>query len=70
MFTKPMYHTPDMQSQHDLLNRGSELLDRHVLQTTLTEVVGSINAANLREAHRRIETGRTIGKLVLSGFAD
>ena len=68
MFTKSIFQTPDMQSQHDLLDRVAELLDQKVLKTTLTEVVGSINAKNLKEAHRRIETGRAIGKLVLSGF--
>ena len=68
MFTKSIYHTPDMQSQHDLLNRVSELIDQNLLKTTLNDVVGSLSAVNLREAHRRLETGKTIGKLVLSGF--
>jgi NADPH2:quinone reductase len=27
-----------------------------------------INAANLRAAHAKIETGRTIGKIVLTGW--
>ena len=68
MFTKSMFHTPDMQTQHDLLNQVSELIDQHVLKTTLCDVLGSVNATNLKEAHRRIETGRTVGKLVLSGI--
>ncbi len=68
MFTKSMYHTPDMQSQHELLNQAAELIDRDILKTTLGDTVGSLNAANLREAHRRVETGKTIGKLVLSGI--
>jgi NADPH:quinone reductase-like Zn-dependent oxidoreductase len=68
MFTKSMYHTPDMQSQHELLNQVAERIDRNRLKTTLCEVVGRLDAANIREAHRRIETGKTIGKLVLSGF--
>ncbi len=68
MFTKSLFHTPDMQTQHDLLNQVSELIDQDVLKTTLRDVLGSVNAANLKEAHRRIETGRTVGKLVLSGI--
>ena len=32
-----------------------------------SESLGPINAANLKEAHRRIESGKTIGKLVLAG---
>lgn len=31
-------------------------------------LVQRINAANLKEAHRRIESGKTIGKLVLAGW--
>lgn len=68
MFTKSMYQTPDLQSQHALLNRVAELIEQGVLHTTLHDVVGPLNASNLREAHRRIETGNTIGKLVLSGI--
>jgi zinc-binding alcohol dehydrogenase family protein len=68
MFTKSLYHTPDMQTQHDLLNRVAELIEQGTLKTTLAEVLGRLNAQNLREAHRRIETGQTIGKLVLSGI--
>jgi hypothetical protein len=40
-----------------------------VLVTTLRENVGAINAANLRKAHAMLESGKTIGKVVLAGFA-
>jgi hypothetical protein len=30
--------------------------------------MGSMSTANLREAHRMVESGRTIGKMVLEGF--
>jgi len=43
-------------------------VEEGVLQTTLSESLGPINAANLKEAHRRIESGKTIGKLVLAGW--
>ncbi|MFP3607178.1 zinc-binding alcohol dehydrogenase family protein, partial [Paraburkholderia sp. SIMBA_053] len=36
--------------------------------TTVGQHLGAINAANLRRAHRLLEEGRAIGKLVLSGF--
>jgi zinc-binding alcohol dehydrogenase family protein len=68
MFTKSLYHTPDIHTQHDLLNQVAELIEQGVLKTTLHEVLGPLNARNLREAHCRIETGTTIGKLVLSGI--
>lgn len=68
MFTKAIFQTDDMQSQHDLLNRASSLFDNGTLVTTLNKTLGKINAQNLREAHRLIEAGDTIGKIVLSGF--
>jgi NADPH2:quinone reductase len=57
-----------MIEQHHLLNRVASLVDAGDLRTTRTETVGAINAANLRETHRRLESGATIGKLVLSGW--
>ena len=32
------------------------------------EPIQPINAANLRDAHRRLEQGTSIGKIVLAGF--
>jgi NADPH:quinone reductase len=68
MFTRPLYRTPDMIAQHRLLNEVADLVDAAVLRTTLKEELGPINAANLRRAHALLESGRSIGKLVLAGF--
>ena len=68
MFTRSMYHTEDMIEQHKLLTRISEWVDRQMIQSTLTETLSPINAANLRVAHAKVESGRMIGKLVLSGW--
>ena len=68
MFTRAMYHTPDMAAQGDLLNEISALVDAKKLVTTLAETLSPINAANLRQAHARLESGRTIGKLALAGW--
>jgi len=68
MFTRPMFKTPDMQAQHDLLNETAQLLDDGVLQTTMTENYGPLTAENLRKAHGKLESGSMIGKLVLSGI--
>lgn len=68
MFTRAMYGTPDMIEQHRLLSEVARLVDAGTLRTTLGDVLGPINAANLRRAHRLLEEGRAIGKLVLSGF--
>ena len=68
MFTRSMYGTPDMVEQHKILNAVAALIDDGKLRTTVGEVVGAINAANLREAHAKVEAGHTIGKIVLNGF--
>jgi zinc-binding alcohol dehydrogenase family protein len=66
MFTKSMYETDDIQSQHELLNQVADLVDRGILKTTVTQNLGAINAINLARAHALLESGKTIGKLVLS----
>jgi alcohol dehydrogenase len=68
MFTRPMFKTPDMQAQHDLLNEAGRMLDEGLLKTTMTENYGPLTAENLRKAHGKIESGSMIGKLVLSGI--
>ncbi|WP_250502174.1 zinc-binding alcohol dehydrogenase family protein [Caballeronia sp. AZ7_KS35] len=68
MFTRAMFKTPDMIEQHKLLSEVARLIDAGTIRTTLGKNLGAINAANLREAHRLLEEGRTVGKLVLTGF--
>lgn len=68
MFTRSLFQTPDMISQHHLLNKVADLIDNNKIESTLTCVLSPINAENLRNAHRKLESGETIGKIVLSGF--
>ncbi|WSH66516.1 zinc-binding alcohol dehydrogenase family protein [Rhizobium ruizarguesonis] len=68
MFTRPLYGTPDMIEQHKLLNRVSELVDAGKIRTTLSEIVGPINAVNLKRAHAMVESGMMKGKAVLAGL--
>jgi zinc-binding alcohol dehydrogenase family protein len=68
MFARPVWQTADMIEQHKLLNHVADMVDAGRIQTTLNETYGTINAANLRRAHAMIESGRTKGKIVLSGF--
>ena len=68
MFTRSMFETADMQQQHALLNEVARLVDAGVIQTTLAETFGSINAANLKRAHALLESKRSKGKIVLEGF--
>ena len=68
MFTRSTFETPDMIAQHELLNETAKLVDSGTLRTTLTQVFGTINAANLKTAHALIESGTAQGKIVLEGF--
>jgi zinc-binding alcohol dehydrogenase family protein len=68
MFTRPMYRTPDMAAQGSILDEVAALIDANKLRTTLTETLSPISAANLRQAHAQLESGRTIGKLALAGW--
>lgn len=65
MFTRSLHQTEDMKAQHQLLNEVADLVDAGVLRTTMREHLGAIDAGNLRRAHARLESGSTIGKLVL-----
>lgn len=64
MFTRALFGY-DMIAQQKLLTQAAELVDRGVLRTTVTETIGDFSAAGLREAHRMVETGRMIGKVVV-----
>lgn len=68
MFTRSLFGTPDMAEQHRILSEVSALVDSGVLRTTMVEDYGPITAANLRRAHTTVESGRSIGKIVLSGL--
>lgn len=68
MFTRSMFNTVDLAQQGKLLNEVSRLVDEGVLRTTLTERYSPINAANLKQVHQLIESGKARGKIVLEGF--
>lgn len=68
MFTRSRYKTADQHEQGRILDRVAELIDAGELHGTRTHTLTPINAANLRNAHKRLESGSTIGKVVLSGW--
>ncbi len=68
MFTRSMFNTPDMIEQHRLLNRIADLIDKGKIRGTANKRLSPINAENLRSAHQMIETGRSIGKIVIEGW--
>jgi zinc-binding alcohol dehydrogenase family protein len=68
MFTRSLFNTPDLQAQHHILAEVAALVDNGVVQTTVAEHYGRINAENLRRAHALLESGKSRGKIVLEGF--
>ncbi len=68
MFTRSMFKTDDMNEQHHLLNKVSDLIDQGYIKTTVGKNLGAINATTLRAAHKELESGKSIGKIVLEGF--
>ncbi|MCW2240138.1 zinc-binding alcohol dehydrogenase family protein [Azospirillum canadense] len=68
MFTRSLFGTPDIAEQNRILSEVSALVDSGVLTSTVADNYGPITAENLRRAHAMVESGRSIGKVVLSGF--
>jgi len=68
MFARSMFKSKDMHKQSDLLNSISELVDSGFIKTTAGKNIGVINATNLKHAHQELESGKSIGKIVLKGF--
>lgn len=68
MFARPLFKTADMIRQHEILNEVAQLVDKGVIQSTAKNHLGVINAKNLKQAHALLESGTSIGKIVLEGF--
>lgn len=68
MFARSMFNAHDLYKQGELLNRLADLVDQGHIQTTIAKNLGVINAENLKLAHTALESGKSIGKIVLEGF--
>lgn len=68
MFTRPVFETADIAEQGRLLTEVAGLVDAGRVRSTLAEVMGRIDAANLKRAHALLESGTARGKIVLEGF--
>lgn len=65
MFGRSRYQT-DLAHQGDILRQASVLFDQASLSSTLHTHLGEMNAETLRKAHKLLESGRAVGKVVLS----
>lgn len=68
MFTRPVFHTQDMDRQGQILTEAARLLDAGKIRSTVTESLGRICAQNLKRAHALLESGKARGKIVLEGW--
>ncbi len=68
MFTRSMFATPDLGAQGDILDSLAGLIEAGQLMPAAARDLGAVCARNLRSAHARLESERTVGKLTLTGF--
>jgi len=68
MFTRSMFHTPDMLEQHRLLTDVANMIDAGKIKTTVAYHLGTITAEHLRSAHQMLENQQAHGKIVLEGW--
>ena len=68
MFTRSMFRTEDIIKQHYILERVADLIDKGKLTATANDSLSPISAKNILEGHRRLESGKSIGKLTISGW--
>ena len=66
VFTRPLFGTIDLIAQHRILKRVAALVDEGVIRTTLSRSFTPINARSLIDAHRLVEAGGTVGKVVVA----
>ncbi|MBC7557303.1 MAG: zinc-binding alcohol dehydrogenase family protein [Chryseobacterium sp.] len=65
MYTRSMFETEDMIEQHHILNKLADLLDDGTLKTTLNSTLNGLTAENFKQAHKMLESGKTIGKIAI-----
>jgi len=65
MFTRSLFHTDDMTKQQDILFQVANLIDAGRLQTTLTDTINGFGVEQIKEGHRRMESGKSIGKTAI-----
>lgn len=66
MFTRAKFETPDMGEQGRLLDAVAGLVDEGRVVSTLTTRLDGFTPENLRLAHELVESGRSIGKVVVA----
>ena len=68
MMVRVIYPGQDMIQIHRLLTEVARMIDEGTVRSTIGEDYGPLSAANARRAHAALESGRTVGKIVLGGI--
>lgn len=66
MFTRSKFETPDMGEQGRLLETVARLVDDGRIVSTLTSRLDGFTPENLRRAHELVESGHSVGKVVVA----
>ena len=66
MFTRAMYQTKDMSRQHEILENLAVLLENGSIVSTLNRTFSGLEPETFKEAHKLQESGKSIGKNVIS----
>ncbi|MBM9547113.1 zinc-binding alcohol dehydrogenase family protein [Leptospira sp. 201903074] len=68
MFTRSMFQTEDRIKQKQLLEEIGALVDAKKIFPTNHIDLGEMTEETLNEAHELLQSGKTIGKIILGGF--
>ncbi|TGK53496.1 zinc-binding alcohol dehydrogenase family protein [Leptospira kanakyensis] len=68
MFTRSMYQTEDRIKQKQLLEEIAVLVEKGKINPTNQLDLGEMTEESLNKAHELLQTGKTIGKIVLGGM--
>ncbi|MDC5807815.1 zinc-binding alcohol dehydrogenase family protein [Vibrio europaeus] len=66
MFTRSLYKTADLYKQGDILTQIANLVDAGRIRSTLTKELHGFSADTLKQGHILLESGATIGKVVIN----
>lgn len=69
MFARSLHQAADQIRQHDLLSEVAQLVTSGRVRSTVTTTLRPIAVKQVREAHRLVQSGHMIGKVVITNEA-
>ncbi|WP_058912154.1 zinc-binding alcohol dehydrogenase family protein [Entomohabitans teleogrylli] len=65
MYTRSMYQTPDMARQGEILNQVAQLVDKGIVDSTLSATLQGLSVESISAAHQKVLEGHMRGKVVV-----